>query len=156
MKKAHSRILAGVSAVLLAAAVSVGAAATSPDQVKVVDNEIKEPLTDKAGDPKAGAKWFADRKLGNCLACHANKEMAELPFHGEVGPVMDGVGDRYKASELRALLVNAKAVTGEQTIMPAFYKTETGARTLEKFQGKTILSGQQVEDIIAYLLTLKE
>lgn len=156
MKKAHSRTVAGVCATLLAATVSAGAAATAPEQVKIVENQITEPLTDKPGDPKAGAKWFADRKLGNCLACHANKDMSELPFHGEIGPAMDGVGDRYKAAELRALLVNAKAVMGEQTIMPAFYKKETGERVLEKFEGKTILSGQQVEDIIAYLLTLKE
>lgn len=156
MKKAHGLIGAGMAAVFMIAAGSAGADAIGPEQVKIQDNEIKESLTGKAGDAAEGAKWFADRKLGNCLACHANKEMAQFPFHGEVAPPIDGVGDRYSATELRAILVNSKAVLGDQTIMPAFYKKETGARTLEKFQGKTILNGQQVEDIIAYLLTLKE
>lgn len=128
----------------------------APDKVKILDNTIEAPLTDKAGDSAAGKQWFANRKLGNCLACHANKAMVDKSFHGEIGPPIDGVADRLSAAEMRAILVNSKAVFGDQTIMPGFYRVDAGKRVAKDFQGKTILSGQQIEDIIAYLLTLKE
>lgn len=128
----------------------------APDQVKMGDGSVKAALTSKSGDPIAGRKWFANRKLGNCLACHVNKKMPEQPFHGEIGPSMDGIAGRYSVAELRAILVNSKAVFGEQTIMPGFYQIDPGQRTAKKFKGKTILSAQQVEDILAYLLTLKD
>ena len=130
----------------------------SPDDVKIVDGEVAQSLTGKAGDPVAGKEVFSNRKLGNCLACHQNNDMLDLSFHGEVGPEINGVGDNWGESELRAILVNAKAVFGDQTIMPGFYYNhdKTGTRIAEKFQGKTILSAQDIEDVIAYLLTLKE
>jgi sulfur-oxidizing protein SoxX len=96
-----------------------------------------------------------NRKQGNCLACHVNSEMSEQTFHGAVGPVLDGVADRWTAAELRGMLVNSKKVF-EGTIMPAFYKDSGYNRTLKKFVGKTILKAQQVEDVLAYLQTLKE
>lgn len=128
----------------------------TPDKVKVTDGEIKASLTSKPGNVEEGKKWFANRKLGNCLACHANQDMTNQPFHGEIGPPVDAVATRYSPSQLRAILVDAKSVFGEQTIMPGFYKTDPGQRTAKKFKGKTILSGQQIEDIIAYLMTLKK
>lgn len=155
--KINSRLVA----VFTAAAVTCMAGAafagtTSPDMVKFEDDQVKASLTGKDGNAADGKKWFANRKLGNCLACHVNKDMPGKPFHGEIGPPVDGVADRYSAGELRAMLVNSKAVRGEDTIMPSFYRLKNGARTAKKFQDKTILSGQQVEDILAYLLTLKE
>ena len=132
------------------------AAETAPEKVQFVEGTVTASLTGKDGDPKAGREWFAGRKLGNCLACHQTTDLNELPFHGEVGPPMDGVADRYEVAELRAILVNSKEVFGEETIMPGFYSHKAGVRVAEKFQGKTILNAQQVEDIIAYLTTLKE
>ena len=132
------------------------AAETAPDKVQFVEGTVEASLTGKTGDPAAGRKWFAGRKLGNCLACHQTTDLNELPFHGEVGPPMDGVADRYEVAELRAILVNSKEVFGDETIMPGFYSHQAGVRVAEKFQGKTILNAQQVEDIIAYLTTLKE
>ena len=119
------------------------------------DLQIAQSLTASAGDATTGRDVFMNRKLGNCLACHANADMAEQPFHGEVGPTLDGVGARYPEGLMRTVLVNAKKVFGDQTIMPGFYVTDPGARTAEKFAGKTILSAQQIEDVIAYLQTLK-
>ena len=116
------------------------------------------PTSADAGDSvvdKGKAVAF-DRKLGNCLACHANSDQSEQLFHGEVGPPLDGVADRWSEPELRAIVVNSKVPFGDGTIMPSFYRTKNGARTMEKFQGKTILSAEQVEDVVAYLLTLKE
>ncbi|MEM8793921.1 MAG: sulfur oxidation c-type cytochrome SoxX [Pseudomonadota bacterium] len=147
-------------AVLVAAFVgsSAYAGTIAPDDVVIKDGEIAQSLTGVPGDPKAGREVFADRKLGNCLACHQNSEITELSFHGEVGPEVDGVADRWEPAQLRAILVNSKAVFGEETIMPAFYYNhdKTGYRVAKTFQGKTILSAQDVEDIIAYLQTLKD
>lgn len=117
--------------------------------------EVAAALTGQAGDPANGRVVFMDRKLGNCLACHENADMADQPFHGEVGPSLDGVADRWEAADLRGIIVNSKGVFPE-TIMPAFYKADGYNRNAEKFVGQTILSAQQVEDVIAYLQTLKE
>ena len=136
---------------------SVGLAAdVAPDNVVVNDDiAVVDSLTGVPGDPKAGREWYATRKLGNCLACHQTTDLNNEAFHGEIGPAMDGVAERYEAPQLRAILTNSKAVFGDQTIMPGFYSLKVGSRTGEKFEGQTILSAQQVEDVIAYLQTLK-
>lgn len=131
-------------------------AETAPDAVSFTeDGAVEMALTDVAGDPAMGRKTFVNRKLGNCLACHVNDDTNEQSFHGEVGPELNGVADRWSAAELRGILVNSK-MTFEDSIMPSFYRANNGARTLEKFAGKSILTAQQVEDVLAYLLTLKE
>lgn len=117
--------------------------------------EISASLTGVAGDPVAGKKVSTNRKLGNCLACHVNDDASSQSFHGEVGPELNGAGSRWSEEELRGIVTNSKN-TFEGTIMPAFYSTENGVRTLKKFVDKTILSAQQVEDVVAYILTLKE
>ncbi len=147
-----------VSAVLLAS-VSAPALAdgVAPKDVKFnEDDEIPQSLTGVPGDPKAGRVWFAGRKLGNCRACHVNSDLKEEPFHGEVGPSMDGVAERYEEAQLRAIVVDSKKVLGEDTIMPGFYSLSVGVRPAKKFMDKTILTAQQVEDVVAYLRTLKE
>ncbi len=131
--------------------------ATAPSAVMMNDAfAVEKSLTGTPGDATAGRDWFTNRKLGNCLACHQNTDLASEPFHGEVGPALDGAGDRWETAQLRAIITNPKKVFGDRTIMPAFYSDRVGARTASKFQGKTILSAQQVEDIIAYVSTLKE
>ncbi len=127
----------------------------APDDVEFVDGAVLVSLTGVSGDPSNGRKVFMNRKLGNCLACHANSEMLEQTFHGEVGPLLDGVALRWEEHELRGMLVNSKMMF-EGTIMPAFYRESGFERNLKKFQGKTILSAQQVEDVLAYLLTLNQ
>ena len=82
-------------------------------------------------------------------------DLSSLPFHGEVGPSLDGVAGRYDENQMRAILINSKAVLGEATIMPSFYRLENGFRTMKKFKGKTILNAEQIEDVLAYLQTLK-
>lgn len=134
----------------------VAAGPVQPSEVKITDGEIKESLTGSPGSAVKGREWFANRKLGNCLACHENPDLKEEQFHGEVGPSLEGVAGRWNEAQLRAIVVNSKAVFGEQTLMPAFYKDKGYTRPLKKFADKSILSASQVEDIVAYLLTLKE
>ncbi|MGB2004921.1 MAG: sulfur oxidation c-type cytochrome SoxX, partial [Paracoccaceae bacterium] len=134
---------------------SAFAADVMPANVVFNDGVVGAALTAQAGDPAAGRKVFMNRKLGNCLACHANEDMSDQSFHGEVGPALDGVADRWEVAELRGIVVNSKMMF-EGTIMPAFYKDAGFERNLKNFQGKSILNAQQVEDVVAYLLTLKE
>ena len=128
---------------------------TSPDEVVVDNLRIETSLSGAAGDAAEGRKTFADRKLGNCLACHVNSDLSEQLFHGDVGPSLDGVGQRWKAEQLRTIVVNAKNVFTDRTIMPAFYSLDVGEDVREDLVGKTILTAQQVEDVVAYLTTLK-
>ena len=120
----------------------------------VDDMAINEPLTDTAGDAVNGRKLSVNRKKGNCLACHV-MPISEQSFHGETAPSLYGVGNRLSEGELRLQLVNSK-VTNENTMMPSFYRVTGYNRILKKFDGKTILSAQEVEDIVAYLKTLTE
>ncbi len=158
MKKSFVIAFAAAGAVLLGATYSQAGShskTVSPEMAMIKDGVFEKSLTGGVGDAEKGKKTFANRKLGNCLACHANKDLANLPFHGEVGPPLDGVAGRYEEKQLRAIMINSKAVLGEATIMPSFYRLENGVRTLKKFSGKTILNAEQVEDVIAYLKTLK-
>ena len=149
--------ITGVASIALAlAATAVSAEVVAPSKVVIKDAELAQSLTGKAGDAAAGKKWFANRKLGNCLACHVNSEMKDEQFHGETGPSLDGVASRYEEPALRAILVDSKQVFGEQTLMPAFYKDSGYNRPRKQFAGKSILEAQQVEDVLAYLLTLKD
>lgn len=140
------------TALLTSAAMGDGIA---PSAVKFDDGAVMAALTSNAGDAAAGRDVFKNRKQGNCLACHINAEMPNQSFQGEVGPELTGVADRWEEGELRAIVANAKMVF-EDTIMPAFYIDTGYARPLKKFDGKSILSAQQVEDVVAYLMTLKE
>jgi sulfur-oxidizing protein SoxX len=141
-----------------ACALLFGVATASAGEIasyEVVDGTIPQPLTDVAGDPAAGKQVVIDRKLGNCLACHAISDLEDQPFHGEVGPPLDGVADRWEEPSLRMLVVNAKTVF-EGSIMPDFHRTEGFYRVADQFAGKPILTAQQVEDVVAYLKTLSE
>ena len=135
----------GVSAVL--------AETLAPMQVAYVDGAVEQSLTGVAGDAAAGRDVFANRKLGNCLACHMNEDWSEQSFHGEVGPPLDGVGERWSVAELRGIVSNSKMMFPD-SIMPAFYVDDGFVRPLESFAGKSILTAQQVEDVVAYLQTL--
>ncbi len=127
----------------------------APSEVVFNEGTVETSLTGQAGDAATGRDVFANRKLGNCLACHSNSDMPELSFHGEVAPLLDGVGDRWSEAELRGIVSNAKMMF-EDTMMPAFYIDSGYVRPLEGFDGKSILSAQQVEDVVAYLMTLKD
>lgn len=146
--------------ITLAAVVALTTAATAetvaPANVQYDEyGAVGASLTGVAGDVANGRKVFMNRKKGNCLACHVNDDMSEQSFHGEVGPELNGVGDRWETAELRGIVANAKMMF-DGTIMPGFYKDAGFNRTLKKFAGKSILTAQEVEDVVAYISTLKE
>ena len=128
---------------------------TSPEEVVVDNLRIENSLSGSPGNAAEGRKTFADRKLGNCLACHVNSDLSDQLFHGDVGPSLDGVGQRWEPEQLRTIVVNAKNVFTDRTIMPGFYTPDVGENVRKDLIGKTILTPQQVEDVVAYLSTLK-
>ena len=128
----------------------------APADVTFEDFAVPVSLTGVPGNAEEGAKVFKDRGLGNCLACHANQAMEKELFHGTVGPAVDGAGSRWEPEQLRAIVTDSKKVFGDETVMPGFYSLDVGEKVREDLVGKTILTAQQVEDVVAYLSTLKE
>jgi sulfur-oxidizing protein SoxX len=156
-----------ISTLLVLAGLVVGlpatAAETTPDSVSHDDyGSVEQSLTGVPGDPASGKVVMTNRGLGNCVACHEVTALKETPWHGEVGPTLDGAGDRWTEADLRGIVVNSKMVF-DGTIMPAYYKTSGFIRPGDDYTGKAptqalspILSAQQVEDVVAFLMTLKE
>ncbi|WP_425079728.1 sulfur oxidation c-type cytochrome SoxX [Ruegeria denitrificans] len=139
------------------------AAETDPESVTYGEyGEVEASLTGTVGDAANGALIVGDKSKGNCVACHAVSALADIPFQGEVGPTLDGAGDRWSEAELRGLVANAK-MTFEGTVMPAFYKDDGYIRPGDAYTGKaptepltSILTAQEIEDVVAFLATLKE
>jgi len=150
------RILAvGALGVVLGLALSTNAIAGKDKMVKftIKDDAIAKSLTGKPGNAANGRKLAINRKKGNCLSCHV-MPIPEQPFHGNVGPDLNGAASRLSAGEVRLRLVNSK-VLNPDSMMPAFYRKDGFVRVMKKFKGKTILSASDIEDLVAYTMTLK-
>jgi sulfur-oxidizing protein SoxX len=117
------------------------------------DKEIREPLTGRPGDAQEGRRIAADRALGNCLACHAIPGVDDPP--GDLGPDLKGVGARLKAAEIRLRVVDAK-IANPETAMPAYYRVDGLYGVRRDLVGKPILTAEQIEDVVAFLATLKD
>ena len=144
----------GCIAAVQIAVISGGTAYSSDTLVayRIVNGTIPEPLTAQPGDPERGRRVVLDRDGGDCLVCHA-MPLPQRQFHGTVGPPLDGIGSRLSPGAIRLRLVDPKAIN-PATIMPAYYKVEGFHRVLERYRDRPILTAQQIEDVIAYLLTL--
>lgn len=150
-----------VAATATLIALPISAETVAPTNVAFSDGAVSGSLTGVAGDPAEG-RVLMNKGSGNCIACHAVSDLDDLPFHGEIGPNLDGVGDRWSEAELRGIIANAKEMFPE-TMMPSFYRTTGFIRPGNAFTGKAaqgelepLLTAQQVENVVAYLLTLKE
>lgn len=139
------------------------AADTAPQDVAFADDgSVAQPLTGAAGSPEDGARLYADRSTANCVACHVITDRTDADFQGNIGPALDGAGDRWSAEQLRGIVADAKH-TFPDSMMPSFYKSSGYHRPGDAFTGKAgaeplppLLTGQQIEDVVAYLATLKE
>jgi len=149
-------------AVLMASAAAT-AGEVAPKEVPFGEyGAVETSLTGKPGDPENGAVVMKTKSIGNCISCHEVSALKDAPFHGEIGPMLDGAGDRWSEAQLRGLVANAKK-TFPGTMMPAYYKTSGYVRPGDAFTGKAaeeplppLLTAQQVEDVVAFLLTLKQ
>jgi sulfur-oxidizing protein SoxX len=116
------------------------------------DDSIPASLTGAKGDPERGRAIVANRQVGLCLLCHTGP-FPEERFQGNLAPDLRTAA-RLSEGEIRLRLVDSARVN-PQTIMPAYYRTEGLTRVAPAYRGKPVLSAGQIEDIVAYLLTLK-
>ena len=115
---------------------------------------IPESLTSTRGDPARGRAIVANRQVGLCLLCHSGP-FPEERFQGNLAPDLRGAGQRWSEGELRLRIVDSRRIN-PASIMPAYYRTEGLARVAPAFRGKTVLSAEQIEDVVAFLTTLKD
>lgn len=149
-------------AATMIAATGLHAEEVLPTNVAFNDGAVEQSLSGVTGDAANGRIIVGDKKQGNCVACHQVSDLADVPFQGEIGPALDGAGERWSEVELRGIVANAK-IMFEDSMMPSFYKTEGFIRPGNAYTGKAaddtfgpLLSAQQIEDVVAYLATLKE
>lgn len=121
---------------------------------EIVGDAIPRSLTDEPGDAARGRVIVANRSIGLCLLCHSGP-IAEERFQGDLAPSLAGAGARWSAGQLRLRIVDGSRLNAD-TIMPPYYRTTGLQRVGRNFQGKTILTAAQVEDVVAYLVTLKD
>ena len=118
----------------------------------VGDEGIPASLTGAKGDPARGRAIVANRQVGLCLLCHTGP-FPEERFQGNLAPDLREAA-RLTEAEIRLRLVDPARVN-PKTIMPGYYRTEGLARVAPGYRGKPVLSAEQIEDVVAYLVTLK-
>ena len=120
----------------------------------VVGDAILAPLTGVRGDVVRGRAIVSNRQVGLCLLCHSGS-FPEEKFQGTLAPDLKGSGARWSEGQLRLRIVDASRFN-PATIMPPYYRIDGLDRVAPAFQGKPVLSAGQIEDVIAYLLTLTD
>ena len=117
-------------------------------------DSLPQSLTGTQGDPARGRAIVANRQVGLCLLCHSGPFPGER-FQGELAPDLRGAGARWTEGQLRLRIVDSGRLNAA-SIMPAYHRTEGLTRVAPAFRGKPLLSAEQVEDVVAFLMTLKE
>jgi len=133
-------------AAIVAAACTVGVASGQ--------DAIPQSLTGAKGDPARGRAIVVNRQVGLCLLCHSGP-FPEERFQGNLAPDLRGAGKRWSEGQLRLRIVDSARIN-PASIMPAYHRTEGLVRVAPAWRGKTILSGEQIEDVVAFLMTLKD
>ena len=118
-----------------------------------VGDTLPVSLSGAAGDAANGRLIVANRQVGLCLLCHSGP-IPEERFQGNLAPALAGAGSRWSEGQLRLRMVDAR-VLNPQSIMPAYYQTEGLTRVGSAARGQPLLAAQQIEDVVAYLMTLK-
>jgi L-cysteine S-thiosulfotransferase len=111
------------------------------------------PLTSQPGDISRGRDVVIKADKGNCILCHAVPEPS-VRFSGDLGPPLHSVGTRLSAAQLRFRVIDSSRLNPD-TVMPAYHRSENLSRVAPQFQGLPILSAQEIEDLVAYLSSLK-
>ncbi len=120
---------------------------------RVADGGIAQPLTAQAGDAERGRALVANRQTSLCLLCHSGP-FEQPGFQGNLAPPLDGAGTRWNSAQLRLRIVDSRQVNPE-SVMPAFFAVTGLQQVGRNWQGQTVLTAQQVEDVVAFLVTLK-
>ena len=138
----------------MACAVALAACAASRPGIPYVvsGDAIDEPLTAVPGNPDKGREVVTGRDA-NCLLCHTVPEPGQR-FMGNVAPPLAGVGSRLTSAQIRLRVVDPTRVKPD-VAMPAYHRTHGLDRVMEQYRGKPVLDAQQIEDVVAYLSTLR-
>jgi L-cysteine S-thiosulfotransferase len=143
---------------LLAAALLAmahAARAQEPLRTYVVEGDaVAAPLTGEKGSAASGRAIVANRQVGLCLLCHSGP-FPEERFQGNIAPDLSGAGARWSEGQLRLRIIDA-GTQNTDTIMPPYYRIEGLNRVAPSFRGKTVLTASQIEDVVAYLSTLRD
>jgi sulfur-oxidizing protein SoxX len=145
---------AGVVAALIASFASAAPAEEALRPYTVVGDAIPASLTGAKGDPERGRSIVVNRQVGLCLLCHTGP-FPEEKFQGTLAPDLTGTGARWSEGQLRLRIVDASRLNRD-TIMPPYYRIDGLTRVAPAFQGKPILTAEQIEDVVAYLATLRD
>jgi sulfur-oxidizing protein SoxX len=153
----RSFVVASLAALPMALCPTAASSSEVADTVyydwQVQDYEIREPLGGLVGVPERGARIASDQHAGNCYACHV-LPLAADEFYGNLGPPLAGIASRQSVGMIRLHVVDQTRFNPE-TVMPGYYRRfEQLNRVAEKFRGRTYLTAQQVEDVVAWLATL--
>jgi sulfur-oxidizing protein SoxX len=144
--------------VAISAVVVLGASLVSAQEglkpFTVAGDAIPASLTGSTGDAERGLKIVTNRQVGLCLLCHSGPYPQER-FQGTMAPDLKGAGSRWNEGQLRLRIVDA-ARLNPATIMPPYYRVDGLERVAPGFRGKPILTAEQIEDVVAYLMTLKD
>jgi len=119
----------------------------------VVGDAIPDSLTGQKGDPARGRAIVLNRQ-STCLLCHSGP-FPEEKFQGTLSPDLKGTGSRWSEGQLRLRLVDAAKLNAD-TIMPSYYRVEGLQRVAPAWRGKPVLSAEQIEDVVAFLATLRD
>ena len=136
----------GLPATLVAVCCMVG--------VAWADDGIPQSLTGGKGDPARGRAIVTNRQVGLCLLCHRGP-FPEERLQGNLATDLRGAGSRWSEGQLRLRLIDSARIN-PTTIMPAYHRTEGLVRVAPAWRGKTILSAEQIEAVVAYLITLRD
>jgi sulfur-oxidizing protein SoxX len=140
-----------------ALALALTTTALNADELRpftITGDAIAASLTGAAGDAARGRTIVADRQKGLCLLCHAGP-FPEQRFQGTLAPDLSGAGARWSEGQLRLRIVDSGKLN-ELTIMPAYYRIEGLTRVGSAWQNKPVLTAGEIEDVIAFLATLKD
>jgi sulfur-oxidizing protein SoxX len=121
---------------------------------RIVGDSIPQSLTGAKGDPAKGRDIVTNRQVGLCLLCHSGPFPKER-FQGTLAPDLAGAGRRWSAGQLRLRIVDSARIN-PATIMPSYYRIDGLSNVAPAFAGKPILNAEQIEDVVAYLVTLRE
>jgi sulfur-oxidizing protein SoxX len=125
-----------------------------PLPYEIVGDTIPASLTGRNGDAARGRAIVVSRQSGLCLLCHFGP-FPEEPFQGNLAPDLKGVGARWSAGQLRLRLVDSRKLNAG-TIMPAYYAVDGLDRVAPVYRGKPILTAEEIEDVVAFLATLRD
>ncbi len=138
----------------LAAALLCLSGAAIAQNVTVVGDAIPASLTGAPGDPARGRAIVLDRQRGLCLLCHGGP-FPEERFQGDLAPSLAGAGARLTEGQLRLRMVDGRRLNPD-TIMPSYFSTEGLRRVGRAWQGRTVLAAEEIEDVVALLVTLRD